>query len=494
MMTGKDDDAASIREDSFLAELVPQVAEHLAEQHAADYDAEDGRGRFLTWLAAHTEEPVAPAKGYIRPAGIGWMGRILMRLSSARQRIRHATAPGEPGSVPARRRRADRGQAQHAYRRGTYGADSFSAEDSKQHRQLLNGQNCTVFLTDVVGFSSLSRTDEDRLIIREALFSMTHAAVRDIRDTWSEDRGDGLLTVVSPNVPTAKIMDQLLLELPAALEQHNGTQRDSARFKLRLAVNVGPVARDNMGVHGEAIISTARLVEAPSLKEAIAKSTANLGVIAAPFVYDTVIRHGPSASDRASYSQVPVEIKGLRTTAWMKLFDTEQTPRQFRGGKVPSGVVRAGTQNLRTRNDQLAALVARAAEGDQNAWMKLVEWYAPLVYTVCTRYPLGNHDIDDVAQNVWLLLIEQLGKLREPAALPGWLATATARECLRVVRASRKPEQLGSSLDNSLQFLDDRVIDEKMGKEQFQAALQGLMRKSQTAPSWFVETSKKAYA
>lgn len=63
MMTGKDDDAASIREDSFLAELVPQAAEHLAGQHAGDYDAEDGRARFQSWLAGHTERPVSPAPG-----------------------------------------------------------------------------------------------------------------------------------------------------------------------------------------------------------------------------------------------------------------------------------------------------------------------------------------------------------------------------------------------------------------------------------------------
>src|SRR5207302_11079989 len=33
-----------------------------------------------------------------------------------------------------------------------------------------------------------------------------------------------------------------------------------------------------------------------------------------------------------------------------------------------------------------------------------------LVYTICTRYRLSNHDIEDVGQNVWLLLVEQLGK------------------------------------------------------------------------------------
>jgi DNA-binding transcriptional MerR regulator len=61
MMTGKDDDAATIREDSFLGELIPQVAEHLAEQHAGDFDAEVGQARFRIWLAAHTKEPAALA-------------------------------------------------------------------------------------------------------------------------------------------------------------------------------------------------------------------------------------------------------------------------------------------------------------------------------------------------------------------------------------------------------------------------------------------------
>ena len=86
----------------------------------------------------------------------------------------------------------------------------------------------------------------------------------------------------------------------------------------------------------------------------------------------------------------------------------------------------------------VVALVTRAAGGDQDAWHELVDRYAPLVYTICTRYRLSNHDIEDVGQNVWLLLVEQLGKLREPAALPGWLATTTARECLRVVTAAIK--------------------------------------------------------
>jgi RNA polymerase sigma factor (sigma-70 family) len=110
----------------------------------------------------------------------------------------------------------------------------------------------------------------------------------------------------------------------------------------------------------------------------------------------------------------------------------------------------------------VVALVTRAAGSDPGAWNEIVERYAPLVWSICTRFRLSNHDSEDVGQTVWLLLVEQLGKLREPAALPGWLATTTARECLRVVTAARRSEWLGTRLDDAVQFVDGAVIDEEV--------------------------------
>src|ERR1700744_4225321 len=81
------------------------------------------------------------------------------------------------------------------------------------------------------------------------------------------------------------------------------------------------------------------------------------------------------------------------------------------------------------------ALVTQARDGDQRAWNEIVDRYAPLVWAICRRYQLSRTDTDDVAQTVWLLLVEQLGRLRQPAALPGWVAPPTPREGLRVLRA-----------------------------------------------------------
>jgi RNA polymerase sigma factor (sigma-70 family) len=83
-------------------------------------------------------------------------------------------------------------------------------------------------------------------------------------------------------------------------------------------------------------------------------------------------------------------------------------------------------------------LVTRARKRDKQAWDALVERYAPLIWSICRRHRLGEADADDVAQSVWLHLVDQLHKVREPAALPGWLAT-TRRECLRVLRGTQGP-------------------------------------------------------
>jgi RNA polymerase sigma factor (sigma-70 family) len=92
-------------------------------------------------------------------------------------------------------------------------------------------------------------------------------------------------------------------------------------------------------------------------------------------------------------------------------------------------------------------LVTRAKDGDVQAWDALIERYAPLIWSICRKYRLGPVDADDVGQSVWLHLVDHLGKIREPAALAGWLATTTRRECGRIVRASRGPHAVIYELD-----------------------------------------------
>jgi RNA polymerase sigma factor (sigma-70 family) len=90
--------------------------------------------------------------------------------------------------------------------------------------------------------------------------------------------------------------------------------------------------------------------------------------------------------------------------------------------------------------DDLAVtdLVTRARRGDQQAWNTLVERYAPVVWAICRSYRLSRADTDDVGQTVWLRLVGRLDTVRDPAALAGWIATTTRRECGRARRAAQR--------------------------------------------------------
>lgn len=85
-----------------------------------------------------------------------------------------------------------------------------------------------------------------------------------------------------------------------------------------------------------------------------------------------------------------------------------------------------------------ADLVARARSGCDEAWTALVERFLPVIRAVARGYQLGDNDIQDVGQTVWVQLLEHIDQIREPRALPGWLITTTRRESLRLIRQQRR--------------------------------------------------------
>lgn len=119
----------------------------------------------------------------------------------------------------------------------------------------------------------------------------------------------------------------------------------------------------------------------------------------------------------------------------------------------------------------VTSLVSRATAGDQAAWSEIVERYAPLIYAICRGHRLSERDIEDVGQQVWMRLAEQIGRLRDPAALPGWLATTTARECLRAWRRAERTEPLAGWPEAQARFADDAAIDTEILAAERDAAL-----------------------
>lgn len=123
-----------------------------------------------------------------------------------------------------------------------------------------------------------------------------------------------------------------------------------------------------------------------------------------------------------------------------------------------------------------AALLDAAAAGDQSAWDGLVEQYGRLVWSVVRSFRLDDATASDVSQTVWLRLVENLSKIRDPERLPSWLATTARREAIRV--SNRQRRQIPTEFEYDIEDTDTPEFDERLIQteehEALAAALQEL--------------------
>jgi RNA polymerase sigma factor (sigma-70 family) len=105
----------------------------------------------------------------------------------------------------------------------------------------------------------------------------------------------------------------------------------------------------------------------------------------------------------------------------------------------------------------IAILVADAAVGDGRATEALIHRYSGLVWSICWNYHLTSADAADVSQVVWMRLVENVGRIRQPDSLGAWLASVTRHECLRLVRRSEREVTTADSFDLDETSCEDDV-------------------------------------
>ncbi len=83
-------------------------------------------------------------------------------------------------------------------------------------------------------------------------------------------------------------------------------------------------------------------------------------------------------------------------------------------------------------------LVRRCLGGDDRAWHLLIRRYGRLVHSVPVRYGLTPAEVDDVGQEVFLALAQQLHQVEDPERLPAWLVTTARRIAWRALHQRRR--------------------------------------------------------
>jgi tetratricopeptide (TPR) repeat protein len=261
---------------------------------------------------------------------------------------------------------------------------------------------------DIEAFADRRRTNPDQIVMREGLYHCleTAFAKSDINweDCYHEDRGDGTLILISPDIPKNLLVSRFPRELSAALRAHNEAHAAPSRIRVRVVVHAGEVHRDSHGVTGAAINVAFRLLEAGELKQALRQSPGPLALIASGWFFEEVIRHSP-ASDPDAYRQARVSVKETTELAWISLPGSRVVPAANHGGpevaRVPRQLPAAvscfvgRTSELRTLNallddDRASAdtMVITAVDGMPGIGKTTlaVHW----AHQVASRFPDGQ--------------------------------------------------------------------------------------------------------
>ncbi len=118
----------------------------------------------------------------------------------------------------------------------------------------------------------------------------------------------------------------------------------------------------------------------------------------------------------------------------------------------------------------VAEMVAAAHGGDNAAWNSLVQRFSGSVWAIARAYRLNSADAAEVTQSVWLKLVENLGKIRDPGSVGAWLATVTRHECLRRIRQSSRMVTVAEIIETDAQAIADD-LDAGMLADERSAAL-----------------------
>jgi tetratricopeptide (TPR) repeat protein len=194
-----------------------------------------------------------------------------------------------------------------------------------------------ILIVDVENFGDPARTNAHQLAVRDAMYKALRQSFARARISWAgcviEDRGDGVLVLVSPEVPKSWLVTRLPARLADTLDRHNAACPEPERIRLRMALHAGEVHQDPHGFAGASINRAFRLVEAPPSRTALRGSTGVLALIVSDWFFDEVVRHHPAA-EPSRFRQVRVIMKETEMTAWVRVLKDQEALTQGETGRA----------------------------------------------------------------------------------------------------------------------------------------------------------------
>lgn len=256
-----------------------------------------------------------------------------------------------------------------------------------------------------------------------------------------EDRGDGALILVPPDVSKNSLIDRLPDRLVAVLRRYNATRSPAAQFKLRVAVHAGDIQQRGDIWGGSAVNLAAEILDTPELKSALARSSRSIALAVSDYFHSVVVEPDPGVFPE-EYRRIQVPTKTSRDVAWLRLLgdrpadvETSDSPGGAVLGVVPPHEIDVLRGLLAGRDvPHLSTLVARAVgpaipptHHDASAWE---------VFSYLADFNAGPDGVPPALAFLRLLAWEIGGAFE--AAMLAWVDQQTRRLRLSVVLAERQ--------------------------------------------------------
>jgi RNA polymerase sigma factor (sigma-70 family) len=129
-------------------------------------------------------------------------------------------------------------------------------------------------------------------------------------------------------------------------------------------------------------------------------------------------------------------------------------------------------------------LVRACLDGDERAWAALIDKYENLIFSIPLKFGASRADAADLLQAVCLELFSELPRLRQSAALRGWLTTVTAHKASRWKqrRVRRAEQELTEFDENRLEMtgpIAPELIEQAEREQLIRDAVTGLSSRCQ---------------
>ena len=127
-------------------------------------------------------------------------------------------------------------------------------------------------------------------------------------------------------------------------------------------------------------------------------------------------------------------------------------------------------------SEDVKDLVIRAQLGDKKAYGELVRQFQPTVYAVALARLRNPTEAEELAQTVFVRVMDKLGQLRDVACFPGWLRRITER--LAINRLTRGGTVRGSEQEmlETVAARTDGPLEQIVRAEEQTAVWDGLRR------------------